>query len=127
MPQHTEDILTDFWRNDGEFAALGEEAGAVAAAKSITTALQEITDRGDRQALIVLYQKSLNIHTEDPTERAPSRGEPFPTWAVHAVVGMLSFTLCLALVRLCLLVDSDRPAAQGTSREAAGSVGGDSR
>ena len=92
------DILTDFWRNDGEFAALGEEAGAVAAAKSITTALQESIDRGDRQALIVLYQKSLNIYTEDPIERAPSRGEPFPTWAVHAVVGMLSFTLCLALV-----------------------------
>ena len=91
----TREILTVFLRDEGEFEDLDDDAGAVAASVSITTALQDVTRRGDRNALIGIYQKSLNIHVSKQAETTARRGEVFPPWAVYAVVGMLSIAACI--------------------------------
>ena len=83
-----------FLRDEGEFEDLGEEAGAVAASVSLTAALQDVTRRGDRNALIGIYQRSLNIYVSKQAETTARRGEVFPPWAVYAVVGMLSIAPC---------------------------------
>ena len=87
-------IMVDLWRGQGEFEGLDEEAAAIAASVSITTALQEVTDRGDRNALIATYQKILNIYVvaEQP-QRTARRGDHFPPWAVHSLVVMLGGSL----------------------------------
>ena len=106
------DMLTDFWRNDGEFAALDEEAGAVAAAKSITTAPQEITDRGDTEIAERLHRRS-DRESTIPRRTLLHLGRPCSGW--HA-----QFYALLGSLRLCLLIDSDRPEAwKGIVDEAA--------
>ena len=57
----SQELLIEFWRGTGEFADLDREVGALVLSARLTTALQEVTNRGDREALIVTYQKSLNI------------------------------------------------------------------
>lgn len=102
------EVLTAFWWSEGEFEDLDEEAGAVAVSVSITKVLQQVTDRGNREALIVAYRKSLNIYVE-PTQKTTLSVELFPTWAVHTVVGILSGTVGLALsVFVCWLTSTVR-------------------
>lgn len=62
---------------------------------SLTTAFEEVTDRGDRNALITIYQKSLGINLSKEAQTSVPGGDIFPLWAVHAVVGILSGTACL--------------------------------
>ena len=62
----------------------------------LTTALQEVTDRGDREELIITYQKSLNIYEVEQTRSTETKGNVMPTWAVYTIAGMLGFTACLA-------------------------------
>ena len=60
-------MLIEFWRGTGDSADLDREVGALVLSARLTTALQEVTDRGDRKALIVTYQKFLNIYVRDQT------------------------------------------------------------
>ena len=80
---------------EGQFEDLDEDANAIAASISMTTALQQVTGLGDRYALIVTYQKSLNIHVAELTQKERHRSELFPLWAIHAVAGILSGTVIL--------------------------------
>ena len=59
--------LIDFWRGTGVFADLDREVGAMVFSARLTAALEEVTDRGGREALIVTYPKSLNIYVKDQT------------------------------------------------------------
>ena len=89
-------ILTSFWKDVDGFEDLDDDEGAIVASMRITTALEQVTNGWNRDALIVTYQKSLNIFEEKPAHRTVSQSEVFPSWAAHATVGMLSGSLCLA-------------------------------
>ena len=89
------EILVVFLRDEGEFEDLDAQAGAVAASVSLTAALQDVTRRGDRNALISIYQRSLNIYVSKQAATTARRAEVFPPWAVYAVVGMLSIAACI--------------------------------
>ena len=91
------DILRIYRSGEAEFQDLDEDAAALLASRRLTAALEEVTDRGDRNELIVTYQKSLNIFDAEPTQKALRRTEVLPTWAIHAIVGLLSGSLFLAL------------------------------
>ena len=102
-------ILTSFLKDEDVFGDLDDDEGAIVASMRMTTALQEVTDRWDRDRLIATYQKSLNIFVEKPTQRTARTSEVFPSWAVHAVVGMLGGSLCLAVtVSVCWLTSTLR-------------------
>ena len=102
-------ILTSFLKDEDGFGDLDDDDAAIVASMRLTTAIQEVTDRWDRDALIATYQKSLNIFVEKPTQRTARTSEVFPSWAVHAVVGMLGGWLCLALtVSVCWLTSTLR-------------------
>ena len=91
-------ITGDLWRGQGEFEGLDEEAGAIAASVSITTAWQEVTDRGDGSALIITLQKALNIYVaSEQTPKTVCRGDPFPPGAIHQIACMLGGTVFLAV------------------------------
>ena len=101
------EITTAYWRGTGDFEGLDDEAGAILAAALITTAFQRIIDRGDRESLLATFQKSLNIFVAAPAETPAREVEVFPVWAVHAVVGILSGTVCLAVsVFVCWLTST---------------------
>ena len=101
------EMTTAYWRGTGDFEHLGDEGGALLASARITTALQQIIDRGDRESLLATYQKSLNIFVAAPAETPAREVELFPVWAVHAVVGILSGTVCLAVsVFVCWLTST---------------------
>ena len=91
-----EDILIGYWRGTGEFEDLDQDVGAVVVSARLSTALQEVTERRDREALIVSYQKSLNIYAKDQTLRREGEGDIIPYWAVFTIAGMLGGTVCLA-------------------------------
>lgn len=91
------EILQSYVLEVDEFADLDEGDSAVLASKRISAALEEVTDRGDRHALVVTYQKSLNIYVAETARGTARRGEVFPRWAIQAVLGMLSGSLCLTL------------------------------
>ena len=102
-------ILTSFLKDEDGFGDLDDDDGAIVASMRLTSALQQVTDRWDRDALIATYQKSLNIFVEKPTQRTARTSEVFPSWAVHAVVSMLGGSLCLALtVSACWLTSTLR-------------------
>ena len=88
-------VLDAFVLGEGQFEDLDEDANAIAASVRMTTALQQVTGLGDRYALIVTYQKSLNIHVAELTQKERHRSELFPLWAVHAVAGILNGTVIL--------------------------------
>ena len=60
----SKELLIEFWRGTGDFADLDSQVGARVFSARLTAALQEVTDRGDREALVVTYQKSLNIYVQ---------------------------------------------------------------
>ena len=92
-------------RDAGEFEDLDDQA--VGASVSITAALQDVTGRGDGNALIGICHRSLNIDVLKQAERTEVRGEVFPPWAVYAVVGMLSIAACIVFfLRACWLTDN---------------------
>ena len=55
----------------------------------------------------VTYKKSLDIFVERPIQRTSSQSEVFPSWAVHATVGTLSGSLCLAF-SVCVVRNSKK-------------------
>ena len=89
------DILRIYRRREGEFQDLDEDAAALLASRRLT--VEEVTDRRDRNELIGTYQKSLNIFAAESTQKASRRTGVLPTWAIHAIVGLLSGSLLLAL------------------------------
>ena len=90
-----EEILQAYMLELGDFAGLDEEESAVLASRRLSDALEEVTNRWDRTALVAAYQKSLNVYVAETASSTARRGEVFPPWAVHAVAGMLSGSLCL--------------------------------
>ena len=101
----TLEILIPFWRGTGEYKDIGQDAGAVVVSARLTTALQEVTAREDREELIITYQKSLNIYVMEQTTSTETKGDVIPTWAVYTIAGMLGFTACLASsLSLCWLI-----------------------
>ena len=73
----TGDLLIELWRGTGEFADLDRGVGALVLSARHTMAPQEVADRGDREALIVTFQKSLNIYVKDQTLINEGSGESF--------------------------------------------------
>ena len=91
------DTLRFYGRGEGEYQDLDEDAAALLASRRLTAALEVVTDRRDRNELIVTYQKSLNIFVAESTQKALRRTEVLPTWAIHAIVCLLSGSLFQAL------------------------------
>ena len=120
-----QEVSDAFVLGEGQFEDLDEDANAIAASTSMTTALQQVTALGDRDALIVTYQTSLNIHVAELNQKKPHTNELFPLWAVHTVAGILSGTVCFGSFHFRLLVGLHVPTPPETSFEAAGSFGGD--
>lgn len=101
---NVERILAAFMRGEGEYENVCDEAGAVVVSVRKTTALQDVTDRGDRHDLIGINQRSLNIDDSYRAESTARRGEVFPPWAIYTSVGILSFTVSLLFFMfVCLL------------------------
>ena len=68
-------ILTSYWKDDDGFEDLDDDDGAIVASMRITTALEQITDGWNRDALIVTYKKFLNIFVERPTRERQAKAK----------------------------------------------------
>ena len=102
-------VVTPYWRNEPEYQDLDQNASSVLVSALLAAQMEEVTDSGDRQALVVAYQKSLQIYQAEPIPNKAAQGDLFPSWAIYSIVGILSFPVCSGcLFGLCWFISTVR-------------------